>query len=257
MTKPAVPPVSVVSRDAPSHDTSRPDVSSPDASRPDVPLTGVVLAGGLSSRMGLDKRALCLHGEKDMLERTIDLLTACTTRVVVSCREDSLPDCVRAGRVPHVLDTLPDAPLAAAQTTPEHAEAAAAAGKVGPLAGMYACLKALGGPLLVLSCDLPFMTETVLRRLIDARNAAAPPPLMTTFRQAETGFIEALVAIYEAESLPYFERALIAGVRKLNVVIPEDRRCDVVYTHREAMPFFNVNYPADLELARQVRMEHP
>lgn len=224
-------------------------------------LTGVVLAGGLSTRMGLDKRALCLHGEKDMLERTLDLLSVLTARVVVSCRDDSVPDCARSGRVPYILDSLPTLPLGVApavpQTTPSHAEAAEAAGKIGPLGGMYASLKALGGPLLVLSCDLPFMTEEVLRQLIAARNAAIleTSPLMTTFRQAETGFIEALVAIYEAESLPYFEQALFAGVRKLNAVIPQKRRCDVPYTHREAMPFFNVNYPADLELARQVCME--
>lgn len=227
--------------------------------RSEADLIGVVLAGGLSTRMGLDKRALRLHGEKDMLEHTIELLSGCTSRVVVSCRDDSLPDCVRAGRVPYIPDLLPDSPLSAPQTTPAHAETAAAAGKVGPLGGMYACLKALGGPLLVLSCDLPFMTVAVLRTLITARHRASvssTPPLMTTFRQAETGFIEALVAIYEAESLPYFEQALISGVRKLNAVIPQTRRCDVPYTHREAMPFFNVNYPADLELARQVRPEY-
>lgn len=223
-------------------------------------LTGVVLAGGTSTRMGLDKRRICLHGDRDMLEHTLDLLALCTDRVVVSCRGDSIPPCVQEGRVPHVADALPQTPLAAPMTTPQHAEAAAAQGKVGPLGGMYACLKALGGPLLVLSCDLPFMTEAVLRKLIDARNAAQrtarsaglPCPLMTTFRQAETGFIEALTAIYEAEALPFFESALVSGVRKLNMVIPEDRRTDVIYSREESMPFFNVNYPADLELARQV-----
>lgn len=240
---------------------------------------GVVLAGGSSSRMGLDKRVLRVHGERDMLEQTLLVLGACTKRVVISCRADAVPECVRQGGLDFVPDILPEGPLAAPLTTPPHLRdrqdvakgqdtargQASAKGQpdgltrsadngIGPLAGMYACLKVLRVPLLVLSCDLPFMTPEILRLLIAARKAAheaGRDPLLTTFRQAETGFIEALVAIYEAESLPYFEQAICSGVRKLNMVVPPERREDVIYTQAEALPFFNVNYPADLELARR------
>lgn len=236
---------------------------------------GVVLAGGSSSRMGLDKRLLRVHGERDMLEQTLLVLGACTSRVVVSCRADAVPDCVQQGRQEFVPDALPEGWLAAPKTTPAHIRARqtimdsqvpqqvlnqaegpsrSADNGIGPLAGMYACLKALRAPLLVLSCDLPFMTPKVLQALLSARRAALHAgrnPLLTTFRQVETGFIEALVAIYEAESLPYFEQAIRSGVRKLNMVIPPERREDVLYTQAEALPFFNVNYPADLELARR------
>lgn len=236
-------------------------------------IIGVVLAGGRSSRMGMDKRGIRVRDDRDMLEHTIHILSACTERVVLSCREDSIPQIARELSLACVFDALPEGLLAPPQTTPPHLRGSvssavsdsssspgasgptrSADNGVGPLSGMYACLQSLQAPLLVLSCDLPFMSEQVLFKLIDARNSAmrsASPPLMTTFRQTETGFIEALVAIYEPETLPLFSNAILAGVRKLNMVVPESRRHDVYYTRDEALPFFNVNYPADLALARQ------
>lgn len=229
-------------------------------------LVGVVLAGGKSSRMGMDKRGIRVRDDRDMLEHIVHILVACTDRVVLSCREDSIPPLARELSLPCIYDALPDGPLAPAQTTPLHVRDALSTSTlsnssgsavdkgVGPLSGMYACLQALQAPLLVISCDLPFMSEQVLFSLISARNRAIQstiPPLMTTFRQVETGFIEALVAIYEPETLPLFSAAILAGVRKLNMVVPESQRHDVYYTRDEALPFFNVNYPADLALARQ------
>lgn len=216
-------------------------------------LTGVVLAGGKSSRMGTDKRKIRIHGRRPMLLQALHLLSQCTDRVVISCREDSIPSCASDGQFLCVFDALPTGNLAPAQTTPSHIESFSS-DSIGPLAGMYACLQSLGGPLLVLSCDMPFMTPEAIRKLIAARQKALENgrhPLMTTYRQAETGFIEALVAIYEAESLPLFAQAIRDGTRKLNKVIPASCREDIVYSQDEALPFFNVNYPADLALAMQ------
>ena len=55
---------------------------------------GIVMAGGLSSRMGRNKLRLSIHGDgKDMLERTVELLGGFTDDVFVSCRapEDAAP----------------------------------------------------------------------------------------------------------------------------------------------------------------------
>ena len=195
-------------------------------------LVGVVLAGGLSSRMGEHKPALKLYGEgmPDLLSRTIALLRTCTAEVWVSCRKNQgVPDC----RCIHDVEE-----------------------GFGPIGGIVSVLAALGSTphqaALVLSCDLPFMNESILARLINARRDARPGALMTTFLQAETGYIEALVAIYEKDALPFFQHALAAHVRQINLVIRPEQRTDVTYTRREALPFFNVNYPADLETARQL-----
>jgi len=195
-------------------------------------LVGVVLAGGRSSRMGKDKPALRLYGEgrPDLLSRTMALLRDCTAEVWVSCRrEQTMPGC----RCIHDLEE-----------------------DLGPIGGIVSTLTELARSprraALVLSCDLPFMNGSLLSRLINARRSAKPGALMTTFRQAETGYIEALVAIYEQEALPFFEQALAVQLRQLNLVLRPNQRTEVSYTRREALPFFNINYPADLETARQL-----
>jgi molybdopterin-guanine dinucleotide biosynthesis protein A len=202
-----------------------------DGARP-ADLVGVVLVGGFSSRLGTHKPALKLHGEArpDLLTRTIGLLRSVTAEVWVSCRQgQTVPDC----RCLHDLHE-----------------------GLGPLGGIVSVLTALApSPFqgaLILSCDLPFMNESTLSRLVDARRGAKPGALMTTFLQAETGYIEALTAIYEKEALPFFEQAVARRQRQINLVIRTDWRTDVMYTRNEALPFFNVNYPADLETARQL-----
>ncbi len=195
---------------------------------------GIVMAGGLSSRMGEDKRRLSIHDDgKDLLEHTVSLLREYAEAVFVSSRAPQ------------------DAPF---PVIPDMVE------RMGPFGGLYSVLHRLNGPLLVLSCDLPFMDRETLVRLLAARRDRERGTIMTTFQQAETGFIEALVAVYEPACLPWFQMARDRGIRKISDVIPAGLRTHVPYTQAEALPFFNVNYPADLEIARRLsalmRREH-
>ena len=73
---------------------------------------------------------------------------------------------------------------------------------------------------------------------------------MTTFRQVETGYIEALVAVYEPEVLPLLEVAFADKLFQLNRIVPDPLRHHLPYRRDEAAPFFNVNHPADLSLLR-------
>ena len=185
------------------------------------------MAGGLSSRMGRNKLRLSIHGDgKDMLERTVELLGGFTDDVFVSCRapEDAAP-----------FKAIPDE-----------------VDRQGPFGGVYSALRRLQKPILVLSCDLPFMDGPTLRRLLDVREARLPGTIMTTYQQEETGFIEALVAVYEPACLPWFDAAWEQGIRKFSVVIPEELRTHVPYSRSEALPFFNINYPTDFEIARRL-----
>ena len=196
-------------------------------------MIGVVLAGGRSTRLGQDKVRLRLPGDgRDMLARTADLLATCTDGVVISCRA---PDAGEETLALPGIRSIPDAKPG-----------------LGPLGGVWSALRELRQPILVLSCDLPFMDMPTLRRLIDARGARPPEALMTTFQQAETGFIEALVSIYEPACLPFFEEAHARNLRQLNLVIPEKLQSRVVYTRAEALPFFNINFPGELEQARRM-----
>lgn len=196
-------------------------------------IAGVVLAGGGSSRMGQDKahlRPLAPFGAggRDLLAQTHATLALVTPVVWVSCRRGAPRpgyDCVE--------DSFPG---------------------LGPIGGLHAALARARregcAALLAVPCDLPLLDAPTLRRLLDVRNSPAPAgsaaPLMTTYRQAETGYIEALVAIYEVAALPLLESACREGRRQLNLVVPAERRRDIVYDRAHARPFHNCNTPADL-----------
>ena len=188
-------------------------------------LTGVVLAGGLSSRLGHDKAVLRLEGGQnaDLLARAAGLLDQLCGR------------CIVVGRVQPGYECYPDA----------------LPGR-GPVGGIATALKIAASPCLVMSCDLPFMELPVLERLAEARAARPKDALSTSYRQADTGHIEALVAIYEPGALPFFEDCAESGKLKISLVVPPERRHFLTYEAGQSLPFFNINYPADLEAARRV-----
>ena len=192
-------------------------------------LTGIVLAGGLSSRMGHDKTRIHVHGdsEPDLLVYTCKLLETVCPEVWISSRD------VR----PHADGYL---------WVKDEIE-----GK-GPIGGVMTSLRAAQGPVLVLSCDLPFMNANMLQKLIAFWKQKPEGTLHTTYIQEETGFIEALVSIYEFDALPLFEQAVDDGMYKLSRVVPKEQQHCLPYVQQDSLPFFNVNYPADLEMARRI-----
>ncbi|WP_153306816.1 molybdenum cofactor guanylyltransferase [Desulfonatronum thioautotrophicum] len=189
-------------------------------------LAGVVLAGGRSSRLGQDKTRVVFSGVS-LLSRSVDLLKRhCTTVHIVG----RLPE-DHGLNVPSFLDAEPGC---------------------GPGGGIATALKKLERPCLVLSCDLPLMDDQVLRRLKAAWRKKPDSALMTTFQQEETGYIEALVAIYEPGVLSLLEKAFRQGLYQLNRIVTEEMRHHIPYPRSEATPFFNVNHPADLSMLRHL-----
>ena len=136
-----------------------------------APLYGLVLAGGASRRMGRDKAALEYDGEAQ-LARTHALVARFVERAFVSVRPEQADDPARAGYpqiVDRLTDTGPIAGIAAAQA--EHPQAA----------------------WLVVACDLPFLGDSSLERLVASRGAHD----VTAFRSSHDGLPEPLCAIYE------------------------------------------------------------
>ena len=122
-------------------------------------ILGVVLAGGASSRMGVDKATVEIEG-RSMLDRVATSLESVVDRVVVSGRSEI------AG-----LAGLPD---------PEP-------GRAGPLAGLAAALAeahAMGAEAVMLvAVDQPFVRPETLSRLIDRFGGAAVVPVADAIRQ--------------------------------------------------------------------------
>lgn len=188
-------------------------------------LTGVVLAGGLSSRLGHDKAQVKLvrGDEPDFLARATEVLASCCERVIVVGREHPAHECYP--------DAIPGR---------------------GPVGGIATALEITGSACLVLSCDLPFMKTQILRRLVACHANRPEGALSTAYRQKDTGHVEALVAIYEHAALRYFKQCALEKKLKISLVVPQELQHFLEYSADEALPFFNINYPADLLVARKI-----
>lgn len=142
------------------------------------PLAGLLLTGGRSSRMGQDKALLDYHG-LTQLEHTMALLARQCPTAFISCRPDQIEEPHRS-RFP----LLPDRFLG-----------------MGPVGGILSALGKSDQPQnawLVLACDLPHVTQDLLRMLVASRN---PFRFATAFRGRD-GFPEPLCAIWEPKSYP-------------------------------------------------------
>jgi molybdenum cofactor guanylyltransferase len=140
-----------------------------------APLLGLVLAGGHSSRMRIDKAAL-QYGGRSQLERAMALLEPHVACAYVSVRSDQSADPLRA-RFPQIVDTHEN---------------------LGPIAGLLAAqTRHPQAAWLVLACDLPLLDEATLTRLVRAR---APELVATAYRSSHDGLPEPLCAIWEPRS---------------------------------------------------------
>ena len=144
---------------------------------------GVILCGGLSTRMGTSK-ALLAFGHETMLQRVVRILsTVVSPIVVVAAAEQSLLD-------------LPAGVL----VTRDERQGR------GPLEGLRAGLKALPETVesaYVTSCDVPLLVPDFARRMIDllADHDIAvmeidgfPHPLSAVYRRSTLPDVEALLA---------------------------------------------------------------
>lgn len=194
---------------------------------PSIQLGTIVLAGGRSVRMGVDKAVLRVDGHR-MIDRVINVATAAEcTPVVVAGRNEIVGSHVRC-----VNDAVPAA---------------------GPLAGMCSGWEALceGGPIdavLVLSCDLPRIDGDTIRglrclwneQLTTATPAAAVAAHDGTHRQP-------LVAIYSAETMDRCVRAFAAGERSIRRVLDP---LPVVHFCATSAAVADADEPGDLDAFR-------
>jgi molybdopterin-guanine dinucleotide biosynthesis protein A len=157
--------------------------------RPTVPpVLGLVLAGGLSSRMQRDKAALEYHG-KSQLERAVELAAKYLPEVFVSVRAGQTGDASRA-RYPLIVDSVPGE---------------------GPIVGIRSALAARPQVAwLVLACDLPFLSGAALSQLLAERD---PTAAATAFKSTHDGLPEPLCAIWEPRSAAELAAYQAAGGR--------------------------------------------
>jgi molybdopterin-guanine dinucleotide biosynthesis protein A len=188
-------------------------------------LTGFLLAGGKSGRMGRDKALVDFQG-KTLLDRALSTLRAVTPKLVLVGPRDKF---ALYGTV--VEDVFPGA---------------------GPLAGIHAALRVTDTDLnLLFAVDLPLVTPGLLRYLIARAETSAA---LVTVPRTSDGW-QPLCALYRKTFADEAERALTQGRNKVDALFTPDIL--EVITEQELRTagfssgfFKNVNTPNDLEESR-------
>ena len=149
-------------------------------------LYGLVLGGGRSKRMGRDKGALSYHGKPQTIF-AYNLLGEELKQVYVSCRKDQADEPHIAGQ-PLIFDRYAD---------------------LGPTGGILSAFYRYPRVAwLVLACDMPFVDQWALVKLIKGRN---PSKTATCFFNTERKWPEPLLAIYEPAIVGRFKHYISIG----------------------------------------------
>ena len=193
-------------------------------------VAGIVLAGGGSQRMGVDKCMLDLGG-RTLLQRAVDALDGVADEVVAVTGPGRPPPLVRSpGSLYHAVDSIADA---------------------GPLVGILAGLEATSAPVAVaVACDLPFVRPELLRLLLDRVHEGARFVV-----PVHEGQPQLLCSAWRGDAAPMLRARVEAGDRAVHAMLDALDADLVPYeVWREADPdgrsFVNVNTPEDLAEAR-------
>ena len=191
-----------------------------------MPWTAAIVAGGAASRLnGRDKSQLRVGG-RSILERQLAALDSLADRIVIVANDAAR---FRAAGVPVVEDLVPG---------------------TAALGGIYTALAtATTDRVLVIACDMPFLTGRFLRHVV----ACADEVDLAIPRSAD-GY-QPLCACYARSCLEPVRRRVETGALRVQDLVSEVRTREIAPD--ELAPFdpngvllFNVNTPDDYERAR-------
>lgn len=197
---------------------------------------GVILAGGLSSRMGGgDKGLLDLDG-RSILGHVVDRLAPQCGAMALNANGD--PARFSDLGLPVLADSID--------------------GFVGPLAGVLAGLDwaaAEGAEMIVTAAaDTPFFPETLVADLMQAADGMAAPLALAATRDPESGKLwrQPTFGLWPVALRDDLRSALEGGLRKVVIWTDQHGARTVEFPMGQVDPFFNVNTPEDLDTARQL-----
>lgn len=202
------------------------------------PVSGIVVAGGRSRRLGEDKRKLRLWGPDGptLLEHTLEVLRPFCSELVV------------------VLNDLDDWSFLPARRVPDvYADG-------GALGGIYAGLAAITNPYAIaVAADMPLLNANLLRAMLahprtyDALIPRSPQP--DTARNALN--VEPLHAIYNRTCLAPLHATLEQGKRRIidfldNIHVITIEPDEIYRYDPQGYSFLNINTPEELALVRRL-----
>lgn len=180
--------------------------------------SGVVLAGGRSSRFGQDKGLFTFHG-KALAAHALDIIRPHCGELMISTNR---PEDYARLLTPTVADIFPEC---------------------GPMGGIHAALKKAGKNILVvIGCDMPLVPAQLIGHLLqEMKGHQVVIPV-------HEGFSETMCAVYAKECLPVIERTLTQKTFKILDVLEQ---LDTCFLEIDEQPFYrpgmfrNINYRKD------------
>ena len=188
----------------------------------DNKITGIILSGGKSCRMGNDK-GLCMLGEKPMVSYGLEVLNSLCDEVLISAN-DGVYD---KFNYPIIRDEVFE---------------------IGPLGGLFSAIKkAKYKHVLVLSCDMPFVNKELFEHILKGKGdrLAAIPQI--------GNFLEPTCGYYNKGILPILEEQIRKKEYRLRDLLEKAKYKKIEISN--SMPFYtthifyNINNPKDLEEA--------
>jgi len=183
-------------------------------------ITGILLAGGKSKRMGTEKGMIPL-GECMLYQYPLRVLESFTDTILIStCKPLEIPE-----KYEQVCDEIPG---------------------IGPMGGLYTCLKQSQSELnMVLPYDLPMVNSDLFRHLLRYTN-----DFDVVIPAAEPGKQEPLCGIYKKSALTAMKEMIDEENYAIHQLLPRVRSrvlvMDPSLPFYHEMLFSNVNTQADL-----------
>lgn len=179
-------------------------------------ITGIILSGGKSSRMGSDKGFMSYNG-KPFIQHSIEALKPLVMEIIIVSNNVDY-DVFGLKRIEDVMENA------------------------GPLAGLYSGLhQSKTDYNLVLSCDIPLINTSILQRLVDAIDDDSE--IIQIESQGKT---MPLIALYRKQCEHIFLKLLNEGERRLQFAVNQCLVKNVILLNDESEFVQNINTPEQL-----------
>ena len=185
-------------------------------------ITGIILAGGKSSRMGTDKGFLLLN-DKPFVQYSIDALEHLVSEIIIVSDNPNY-DAFGLKRINDITKNT------------------------GPVAGIYSGLEASSTEYnLILSCDIPLITSDLLKKLIGSIDATSE-----VIQIESNGKTMPLIALYKTQCKDKFFDFLNKDERRLRIAVKACKSKNIVIKKENEMFTMNVNTQNELKAVEDV-----
>lgn len=180
-------------------------------------ITGIILAGGKSQRMGKDKALLPFRG-KTFLEHIIDALKPLVNNILI-VSDHKKYDVFGETRVDDLIKNA------------------------GPLAGLYSGLyHSKTEDNIIVSCDVPLIDITILERLIDENNSSWDVVQLQSGDKTMP-----LIARYKKKCMDACLKSLQSGERRLQAFVDQQKTKTLLVGKNIEHQLVNINTKTDLK----------